>query len=102
MGKEVEGQRWDPDRYARNARFVSDLGAPLLDMLAPRAGERILDLGCGDGPLTLKLIAAGAEVLGIDSSAEQVAAARALGIEPSTVQTQWKFACTWLRGRLEA
>jgi trans-aconitate methyltransferase len=41
-------QSWDPDAYARNARFVSDLGAPVLELLAPHAGERILDLGCGD------------------------------------------------------
>jgi hypothetical protein len=36
-------QTWDPDRYSRNARFVSDLGAPVLELLAPRSGERILD-----------------------------------------------------------
>src|SRR5208282_2751013 len=41
-------QSWDPDAYARNARFVSDLGAPVVELLAPRAGERILDLGCGE------------------------------------------------------
>ena len=74
-------QSWDPERYARNARFVSDLGVPLLDMLRPRPGERILDLGCGDGALGEKIAAAGATVLGVDSSAEQVAAARARGLD---------------------
>lgn len=74
-------QHWDPERYARNARFVADLGEPLLDLLQPGAGERILDIGCGDGALTLKIMARGASVLGIDSSAEQVAAARAAGID---------------------
>ena len=42
-------QNWDPRRYARNARFVVDLGEPLTDLLAPNPGERILDLGCGGG-----------------------------------------------------
>src|SRR6204780_829734 len=74
-------QSWDPDEYARNARFVSDLGAPVVELLAPRAGERILDLGCGDGALTLKLVEAGCEVGGRDPSAPQIAAARRLGLD---------------------
>jgi trans-aconitate methyltransferase len=74
-------QRWDPDRYAANARFVSDLGAPVVELLAPRAGERILDLGCGDGVLTKKLADLGCDVVGVDGSPEQVAAARALGVD---------------------
>jgi SAM-dependent methyltransferase len=74
-------QRWIPDRYAKNARFVADLGAPLLDMLDPKAGERILDLGCGDGALTAEISARGAQVIGVDASAEQVAAANARGLE---------------------
>ena len=74
-------QSWDPDRYARNARFVSELGMGVVELLAPRAGERILDLGCGDGVLTEALIAAGCTVVGIDASPAQVAATRARGIE---------------------
>src|SRR5215510_3191888 len=74
-------QHWDPDRYAHNARFVAELGQPVVALLAPQAGERILDLGCGDGALTRRLLAAGAIVVGADSSAEQVAAARAAGLD---------------------
>jgi len=74
-------QSWDPAAYARNARFVSDLGAPLLEMLAPRPGERILDLGCGDGAITEKLAAFGCHVVAVDASPEQVAAARARGLD---------------------
>ena len=74
-------QSWDPDGYARNARFVSDLGAPVVELLAPQAGERILDLGCGDGALTVKLAAMGCDVVGVDASAPQVEAARRLGLD---------------------
>jgi len=74
-------QSWDPDAYARNARFVSDLGAPVVELLAPRAGEQILDLGCGDGALTKKLVELGCDVVGVDLSAPQVLAARRLGLD---------------------
>jgi SAM-dependent methyltransferase len=74
-------QDWDPELYARHARFVSDLGSPVLELLAPRPGERILDLGCGDGPLTRKLIEVGCDVVAVDASADQVEAARRLGID---------------------
>jgi trans-aconitate methyltransferase len=74
-------QTWDPDAYAEHARFVSDLGAPVVDLLAPQRGERILDLGCGDGALTERLVAAGCRVVAIDSSPEQVWAARARGLD---------------------
>ncbi len=74
-------QTWDPAQYARVADFVPRLGAPLLELLAPRAGERVLDLGCGDGTLSAALAEHGCEVVGVDSSPTQVAAARARGID---------------------
>lgn len=74
-------QTWSSETYHRHARFVSDYGADVVEWLAPVAGERILDLGCGDGALTEQLVAAGAEVKGVDSSPEFVAAARARGFD---------------------
>lgn len=72
---------WSAERYDRTARFVSDLGAPVVDLLAPQPGERILDLGCGDGVLSLRLMEAGAEVMGVDASPDMVSAARARGVD---------------------
>jgi SAM-dependent methyltransferase len=78
-------QTWNPDQYARNARFVSDLGAPVLELLDPQPGERILDLGCGDGVLTAKLQSLGCDVLGVDASAAQVEATKKLGVSAQTI-----------------
>jgi trans-aconitate methyltransferase len=74
-------QSWDPDRYARNARFVSDLGMPVVELLAAQPRERVLDLGCGDGVLTAKLMAMGCEVVGVDASEAQIRGARELGVD---------------------
>jgi len=76
----IAEQRWEPERYRRNASFVPELGHDVLALLAPRRGERILDLGCGDGALTIEL-AQLCDVVGVDRSAEQVAAARARGLD---------------------
>src|SRR5215469_2921895 len=73
-------QTWDPASYAKNARFVSDLGSPVLELLAPKPGERILDLGCGDGVLTMKIAEIGCDVVAVDSSAAFIEAARRLGL----------------------
>ncbi len=67
---------WDASLYDRAHSFVYDAATDLVDILAPQAGERVLDVGCGTGPLTAKLAAGGASVLGIDSSDTMVAAAR--------------------------
>src|SRR5215471_17241404 len=81
-------QSWDPTTYARNARFVSDLGSPVVELLAPKHGERILDLGCGDGALTKKLVDLGCEVVAVDSSAPQVEAARKLGLDAHVIDAE--------------
>lgn len=93
-GSVPHSQTWDPERYARNARFVADLGTPVLGLLAPQSGERILDLGCGDGALTAKLAALGCQVVGVDSSDAQVAAARKLGLDARVIDAQQlPFSC---------
>ena len=81
-------QHWSARRYAETASFVPELGAPVLELLAPSAGERILDLGCGDGVLTEKIVAAGATVVAVDAADDMVAAARARGIDARVVRGQ--------------
>ncbi len=73
--------RWSPSDYAQHAAFVPALGAAALALLDPKPGELILDVGCGDGALTQRIAMAGANVIGLDASAEMVEAARARGID---------------------
>jgi trans-aconitate methyltransferase len=83
-----ETTSWNPDTYSKSARFVSDLGEPLLKLLDPKPGETILDLGCGDGELTEKIAAAGARVVGIDGSAALLGVARRRGLDVARMDGQ--------------
>jgi trans-aconitate methyltransferase len=74
-------QAWDPQQYELNGAFVHGLAGGVLEWLAPQPGERILDLGSGDGLLTKRIAATGAIVVGLDSSPQMIAAAQALGLD---------------------
>ena len=74
-------QSWNTDAYAANGRFVATMASGVVDLLAPRPGEQILDVGCGDGALTETIAATGAIVRGVDNSPTMLAAAKKRGLE---------------------
>ncbi len=95
-------QSWQPDRYDRNARFVSDLAGGVVALLAPKPGEIILDLGCGDGVLTRQLVDVGAKVTGVDASPDMVAATRELGLNALVMDGQNLDVATLGEGAFDA
>lgn len=74
-------QTWDPAAYAQHGAFVPALATGVFAWLAAQPGERILDLGCGNGQLTSRIAATGARVQGVDASQQMVAAARDRGLD---------------------
>ena len=68
---------WDAKLYDDKHSFVWEKAKGVVELLSPKAGERILDLGCGTGRLTAEIAATGADVIGIDLSPEMISEARA-------------------------
>ncbi|MBI4479573.1 MAG: methyltransferase domain-containing protein [Acidobacteria bacterium] len=67
---------WDAALYDSKHAFVWRYGAELIELLDPKPGERILDLGCGTGHLTYRLAESGARVIGLDRSLAMLSEAR--------------------------
>jgi trans-aconitate methyltransferase len=68
--------RWDANLYDARHAFVWQHGQAVVELLAPKPGERILDVGCGTGALTAQIAAAGCEVVGIDRSLAMIEQAK--------------------------
>lgn len=70
--------RWDAERYDSTHAPQVDTGMELIEMAAVKAGDSILDIGCGTGKLTIELarLAHKGKVVGIDPSVEMLDRAR--------------------------
>ncbi len=68
--------KWDAEEYAKNFQFVPQYGEDLFGLLQVKEGEHILDIGCGNGALTARLHALGANVTGLDGSEDMLRLAR--------------------------
>lgn len=67
---------WNANLYDQKHDFVSKFGGSLVDILAPKEGERILDVGCGTGDLAHEISSHGAIVIGTDASSTMIMAAQ--------------------------
>ncbi|MEQ4207203.1 class I SAM-dependent methyltransferase [Actinopolymorpha sp. B9G3] len=67
---------WNADLYDAKHSFVTALGAEVVDLLAARPGEHVLDLGCGTGDHVAQLREAGVLAVGADASPAMIERAR--------------------------
>lgn len=67
---------WDTQRYLDRHAFIIERGQALIDLLAPQAGEQVLDLGCGTGDIAVAIADRGAYVVGVDASPAMIDRAR--------------------------
>jgi trans-aconitate methyltransferase len=77
-GQHNAGTDWDSTLYDESFGIITQLGSGVVELLAPRPGDKIVDLGCGTGGLTAQIAAAGADVVGIDASEAMIARAKEL------------------------
>ena len=95
-------QQWKAEEYARVGRFVADHAGKVMGWLAPRAGERILDLACGDGWLTEQIVASGATVVAVDAAEDMVRVARARGLDARLLRGEQLESSDELAGGFDA
>ena len=76
MSSISQGSEWNAELYDEKHSFVWKMASGLLELLAAKPGERILDVGCGTGHLTAQIAATGAHVVGIDASSAMIEQAR--------------------------
>lgn len=74
-------QNWNATEYKKHASFVPTLANGVMELLSSRPGEKILDIGCGDGELTYLIQQKGCSVIGIDASSSMVESALKRGIK---------------------
>jgi SAM-dependent methyltransferase len=70
---------WWRTELGEDPAYEQDVTPLSLELLAPAVGERVLDVGCGEGRLMVALIAAGASPFGVDSLADLLDSARMAG-----------------------
>ncbi|KZO96986.1 S-adenosyl-L-methionine-dependent methyltransferase [Calocera viscosa TUFC12733] len=80
----LKDDKWSAADYNQHASFVysAKFTSAVLDMLAAKPGERIIDIGCGSGELTVdleKVVGKEGLVVGTDISANMIETAKANG-----------------------
>ena len=81
---------WDPESEFRPLHQINPLRLAWIDGLAPLAGKRVLDVGCGGGILSDSMARKGAQVTGIDLSVKALRVAQLHALEAGTSGVEYR------------
>lgn len=87
---EVAHRWWDMDSEFRPLHQINPLRLEWLNGIAPLAGLRVLDVGCGGGILSDSMARKGANVLGIDLATKALKVAQLHALEAQTPSVQYR------------
>ncbi|KAK9383781.1 S-adenosyl-L-methionine-dependent methyltransferase [Kockiozyma suomiensis] len=90
MASKVEEDKWSPADYVTHASFVPALTNRVVSLLSPSAKDTILDIGCGDGVLTLQLATQCTHVHATDASANMVQSTRSRAQESNATNLSFE------------
>jgi trans-aconitate 2-methyltransferase len=81
--------QWEGEDYRNIAKLQHSIASRTLSSLLLEGHERVLDVGCGDGTITMQLadrVSPPGRVVGIDPSTSMIAAARKLAADRPNVE----------------
>lgn len=81
---------WDIDSEFRPLHQINPLRLAWINGLAPLAGKRVLDVGCGGGILADSMARRGADVLGIDLATKALRVAQLHAMEAATPNVDYR------------
>ncbi len=87
---ELAHRWWDPESEFAPLHQINPLRLEWIQGLAPLAGQRALDVGCGGGILADAMARKGASVLGIDLSTKALKVAQLHALEAQTSNVAYR------------
>ncbi len=81
---------WDPTSEFAPLHAINPLRLAWIEQIAPLAGRRVLDVGCGGGILADAMARRGADVLGIDLAGKPLKVAQLHALEAGTERIEYR------------
>jgi 2-polyprenyl-6-hydroxyphenyl methylase/3-demethylubiquinone-9 3-methyltransferase len=87
---ELAHRWWDPDSEFRPLHQINPLRLDWIDRIAPLAGKRVVDIGCGGGILAEAMAGRGGDVLGIDLAGKALKVAQLHALEGAVERVDYR------------